>query len=66
MKVIRESGQDLEPKDEDDHALFNWASMEGLKMIAGNKKPFEQRMPQLETIAIQSLVETVRGYGQED
>ena len=66
MQVIREIRPDLSPQAVADLALFISASMEGLTIFAGNKKPFEPRMPQLETIEIQSFVETVRGYGQED
>lgn len=50
-----------------DLALFISASMEGLTIFAGYEKPFLNRMPALEKIAIKSflhLVETLSPQGQ--
>lgn len=62
LEIIREMRPDLDPQALEDLALFISASMEGLTVFAGYKKPFEGRMNQLETIAIQSFLRIIETY----
>lgn len=62
LEIIRELRPDLPPQGHEDLALFISASMEGLTVFAGYEKPFEGRMDELETIAIQSFLRIVESY----
>lgn len=65
---IREMRPDLSDEAIDDLAVFISASMEGMTIFAGHKKPYEHRMPSYELIAIQAFVDLVQNYQstQED
>lgn len=63
LEIISELRPDLDAQAREDLALFISASMEGLTVFAGYQKPFEGRMGQLETIAIQSFLRIVETYG---
>lgn len=64
LEIIRELRPDLGSADHEDLALFISASMEGLTVFAGYKKPFEGRMNELEKIAIQSFLGVINSYGK--
>lgn len=65
IEIIAEMRPDLDEQNRVDLALFISASMEGMTVFAGYEKPFESRMGQLETIAIQSFIEIVRNFSPE-
>lgn len=65
-RVIAEMRPDLDDEHVADLAMFISASMEGLTIFAGHKKPFEHRMAQYEKIAIQSFVKIVNSYSLPD
>lgn len=60
IEIIAEMRPDLAAEDRNIIALFISASMEGMTVFAGHAKPFEPRMPQLESIAIHSFCTLVR------
>lgn len=66
VEIVGEMRPDLAGHQRQDLALFISASMEGMTIFAGYEKPFEARMPQIETIAIQSFVDLVRNYESQD
>lgn len=58
--IIAEMNPALSQTERETLALFISASMEGMTIFAGYKKPFGSRMPMLERIAIKSFVQLVR------
>lgn len=58
--IIAEINPALSETEREMLALFISASMEGMTVFAGHEKPFRNRMPILERIAIQSFVRLVR------
>jgi AcrR family transcriptional regulator len=65
-EIVAEMRPDLPAVERETMALFISASMEGLTVFAGYEKPFEQRMPELEAIAIRSFLGLVRNHPQRD
>ncbi|MFN3423108.1 MAG: TetR/AcrR family transcriptional regulator [Novosphingobium meiothermophilum] len=62
VDIVAEMRPDLSPEEREIVALFISGSMEGMTIFAGNEKPFEPRMPQIERIAVHSfclLVKTI-------
>lgn len=66
VEIVGEMRPDLPEEQRHDLALFISASMEGMTMFAGYEKPFEGRMPAIETIAIRSFVDLVRNWESQD
>ncbi|MBL43706.1 MAG: TetR family transcriptional regulator [Sphingomonadaceae bacterium] len=64
-EIINEIRPDLDETSVEALAMFISASMEGLTIFAGYKKPFETQMPLYERIAIQSFIEIVRSFDPE-
>lgn len=58
--IIAEINPGLPEIERETLALFISASMEGMTVFAGFEKPFRDRMPMLERIAVQSFVRLVR------
>lgn len=58
--IIAEINPALSETEREMLTLFISASMEGMTVFAGHEKPFRNRMPILERIAIQSFVRLVR------
>ena len=66
IEIVGEMRPDLTEEQRQDLALFISASMEGMTTFAGYEKPFEARMPWIETIAIESFVNLVRNWQGQD
>lgn len=58
--IVAELNPALSETQRETLSLFISASMEGMTIFAGHDKPFRDRMPMLERIAIKSFVQLVR------
>ena len=60
IEIIAEINPALTGEERETLALFISASMEGMTVFAGYSKPFSDRMPMLEQLAIKSFIALVR------
>lgn len=58
--IIAEINPALSDQERETLAVFISASLEGMTVFAGHEKPFRNRMPMLERLAVQSFVALVR------
>jgi AcrR family transcriptional regulator len=62
VEIIAEMRPDLSEPARLDLALFISSSMEGLTVFAGYRRPFAERLPAVEQIAIRSFIDIVRSF----
>lgn len=60
--MIAELNPDLSEQDRKDLSLFISASMESLTIFAGHQKPYTDRMPALERIAVRSFFSLITNW----
>lgn len=59
-EIIAQVNPELSPVERETLALFISASLEGMTVFAGYQKPFRDRMPMIERMAVKSFVAMVR------
>ncbi len=62
FEIVSEMRPDLCEADRFDLSLFISASMEGLTVFAGYQRPYAERLPAVEAIAIRSFIDIVRSF----
>jgi len=62
VEIIAEMRPDLSEPARLDLALFISSSMEGLTVFAGYRRPYAERLPVVEQIAIRSFIDIVRSF----
>lgn len=66
LEIVEELRPDLPPDKRQALALFISGSMEGLTVFAGYEKPFEDRMPMLENIAMKAFIDVLRNISADE